>query len=78
MMDILIWILLLAAAFGLLVAIVYGMMPKGGGNFAASAVFTEMQNVEKRNAMEYVIEEKAGNIKYGDESGEKEKLTSES
>jgi len=70
MMDIFVWILLLAIAFGLLMAIVYGMMPKSSGNFAATSVFAEMQNADKQNAIEYIIEEKVGDIKHEDENGE--------
>jgi hypothetical protein len=70
MMDILVWIFLLVAAFGLLIAIIYNKMSTNGGNFAATSVFADMQNEDKRNAIEYVIEEKAGNIKHEDENGE--------
>ena len=73
MMDILVWIFLLVLAFGLLMAIINKKMSGGGGSFAATSVFTEMQNEDKRNAMEYVIEEKAGNIKHEDENGDKVK-----
>ena len=70
MTGIIIWIVLIILAILLLWMIINFKMTQGRGNFAATSVFTEMQNEDKRNAMETIIEEKAGNIKHEDDSGE--------
>ena len=74
MTEIIIWVVLIALAFILLWMIINSKMGGGSGSFTAASSFSDFQNQEKRNAMEIVIEEKAGNIKHEDESGEKEKL----
>ncbi len=73
MTGIIIWAVLILLAIALLWAIISGKM-KSSGNFAATSGFADMQNEDKRNAMETLIEEKAGNIKHEDKNGEKEKL----
>ncbi|MFA6469618.1 MAG: hypothetical protein WCW35_12025 [Bacteroidota bacterium] len=68
MMDIIVWIILIGLAIALLMAIINRKM-SNSGNFAATAIFSDMQNQEKRNAMETVIEEKAGKKRFEQESG---------
>lgn len=70
MIDIIVWIILIAVAISLLLAIINKKM-SSGGNFAATSVFADMQNQEKRNAMETIIEEKAGKKRFG-QTNEKE------
>ena len=69
MMDIIVWMILIAIAIALLLAIINRKM-SGSGNFAATSVFSDMQNQEKRNAMETVIEEKAGKKRFGQKTDE--------
>ncbi|MDD8018537.1 MAG: hypothetical protein PHP42_09210 [Bacteroidota bacterium] len=76
MIGIIIWAVLILLAVALLWAIISGKM-KSEGNFAAMSEFGNLQNQEKRNAMETVIDEKAGKKRFEQESGEKEKLDSE-
>lgn len=64
LLDIIVWTVLLGLAAALLWGIVNGKM-SDSGNFAATSVFADMQNQEKRNAMETVIEEKAGKKRFG-------------
>ncbi|MFA5831968.1 MAG: hypothetical protein WDA22_00695 [Bacteroidota bacterium] len=71
MMDIIVWIILIALALILLMAIINKKM-SSSGNFAATSVFADMQNQEKRNAMETVIEEKEGKKRFEQETGEKQ------
>ncbi len=71
MMDILVWIILIALAVALLAAIINKKM-SGSGNFAATSALADMQNQDKRNAMETVIEEKAGKKRFGQKNGENE------
>lgn len=60
---------MLILLMGLLVwAIISGRMSGSGGNFAATSVFSDMQNEEKRNAMETVIEEKQGSKRFEQET----------
>ena len=59
-----VWVILIALACALLMAIINKKMSRSG-NFAATSVFSDMQNQEKRNAMETVIEEKAGKKRFG-------------
>lgn len=68
-MDILVGSLWLLLAFLLLISIVNRKMGNKGG-IAATSVFTDMQNQEKRNAMETVIEEKTGKKRFGQETNE--------
>ncbi|MEW5800334.1 MAG: hypothetical protein AB1728_15145 [Bacteroidota bacterium] len=77
MTGIIIWTILIALAALLLWAIINKKMTSGGGNFAATSAFTDMQNEDKRKAMETVIEEAAGKKRFEQESGEKEKPESE-
>ena len=69
MMDIVVWFILIVLAVALLMAIINKKM-SSSGNFAATSVFANMQNQEKRNAMETVIEEKTGKKKFGQTTGE--------
>jgi len=64
MMDILVWIILIALAVALLMAIINKKM-SNGGNPAASSALADFQNQDKRNAMETVIEMKAGKKQFG-------------
>ncbi len=64
LIDIIVWVVILALAAALLWAIVNGKM-SDSGSFAATSVFADMQNQEKRNAMETVMEEKAGKKRFG-------------
>lgn len=73
MTGIVIWAVLILLIVLLFWSIINNKMPKSEGNFAATSVFSDMQNQEKRNAMETVIEEKAGKKRFKQESGEKEK-----
>jgi FtsZ-interacting cell division protein ZipA len=73
MTGIIIWIILIALAALLLWAIINKKMTNSGGNVAATSVFSDMQNEDKRKAMETVIEEAAGKKRFGQESGEKQK-----
>jgi len=70
MMDIIVWIILIVLAIILLLAIINKKM-SSSGNFAATSVFADMQNQEKRNAMETVMEEKEGKKQFGQETDEK-------
>jgi hypothetical protein len=74
LIEILIWVVLIILAVLLLWMIINFKSGGGSGSFAAYSVMSEWQNEDKRNAMETIIEEQAGNIKHEDESGEKEKL----
>jgi Na+-transporting methylmalonyl-CoA/oxaloacetate decarboxylase gamma subunit len=67
--GIVIWSVLIVLAVLLLLAIVNKKM-SSTGNFAATSVFADMQNQEKRNAMETVIDEKAGKKRFERETGE--------
>jgi hypothetical protein len=67
--GIVIWALLIVLAVALLLAIINKKM-SSTGNFAATSVLADMQNQEKRNAMENVIEEKTGKKRFDQESGE--------
>jgi len=67
--GIVIWALLIVLAVALLLAIINKKM-SSTGNFAATSVLADMQNQEKRNAMETVIEEKAGKKRFDQEIGE--------
>ncbi|NUN69705.1 MAG: hypothetical protein HUU02_08345 [Bacteroidetes bacterium] len=67
-LDIIVWTILVCLAAALLWAIISGKM-SDQGNFAATSVFADMQNQEKRNAMETVIEEKAGKKRFGQTNG---------
>ncbi len=69
MIDILVWIILIALAIALLAAIINKKM-SSTGNFAATSALADMQNQDKRNAMETVIEEKAGKKRFGQETDE--------
>ena len=69
MTDIFVWIILIALAVILLMAIINKKM-SSTGNFAATSVFSDFQNQEKRNAMETVIEEKTGKKRFGQETDE--------
>lgn len=69
MTGIIIWLILIALAVLLLWAIINKKM-SSSGNFAATSVFADMQNQEKRDAMETVIEEKAGKKWFEQESGD--------
>jgi hypothetical protein len=73
MTGIVMWGVLIVLAALLLWAIINKKMTNSGGNFAATSVFSDMQNEDKRKAMETVIEEAAGKKRFGQESGEKEK-----
>ncbi|MBI2428485.1 MAG: hypothetical protein HYV29_06755 [Ignavibacteriales bacterium] len=73
MTGIIIWLILIALAALLLWMIINKKMSGGEGNFAATSVFSDMQNEDKRKAMETVIEEAAGKKRFEQESGEKEK-----
>ena len=73
MVGFVIWSVLILLVVLLLWSIMSNKMPKSGGNFAATSVFSDMQNQEKRNAMETVIEEKARKKRFEQENGEKEK-----
>jgi hypothetical protein len=74
MTGIVIWIVLIALAAALLWMIINFTMNDGGGSATGASVFSDFQNQEKRNAMETVIEEKAGKKRFEQESGDKEKL----
>jgi hypothetical protein len=69
MMDILVWIILIVFAIALLMAIINKKM-SSTGNFAATSLFADMQNQGKRNAMETVIEGKAGKKRFGQTTDE--------
>jgi hypothetical protein len=69
MMDVLVWIILIALAIMLLMAIINKKM-SNTGNFASTSVFSDFQNQEKRIAMETVIEEKTGKKRFGQETDE--------
>jgi hypothetical protein len=69
MMDILVWMILIALAIALLMAIINKKM-SNGGNPAASSSFADFQNQDKRNAMETVIEMKAGKKQFGQTNDE--------
>jgi hypothetical protein len=71
MMGIFVWIILIVLAFGLLMAIINKKM-SNTGNPAASSALADFQNQDKRNAMETVIEMKAGEKQFGQTNGEKE------
>ncbi len=74
MAGIIIWIVLIALAIALLWFIINSKMGEGGGGRSVGAsVFADMQNQEKRNAMETVIEMKGGKKQFEQESGEKGK-----
>ncbi len=68
-MDAAVWGVLIVLAVILLMAIINKKM-SSTGNFAATSVFADMQNQEKRNAMETVIEEKAGKKRFGQKNDE--------
>ncbi len=70
MADIIVWGILFVLAAALLWGIINKKM-SDGGNFAATSVLADMQNQEKRNAMETVIEEKAGKKRFGQKTEEK-------
>ncbi|MEW6061798.1 MAG: hypothetical protein AB1600_07650 [Bacteroidota bacterium] len=72
MMELIIWLFFVALAVLLLWAIINGKMSGNGGNFAATSAFTDMQNEDKRKAMETVIETQAGKKRFEQESGKKE------
>lgn len=67
--GIVIWAFLIVLAAALLLAIVNKKM-SGSGNFAASSALADMQNQEKRNAMETVIEEASGKKRFDQKTGE--------
>jgi hypothetical protein len=69
MMDIIVWIILIVLAIALLMAIINKKM-SNTGSFAATSVFSDFQNQDKRNAMETVIEEKAGKKRFGQKNEE--------
>ena len=73
MTGIIIWIILIALAIALLWMIINFKMGEGGGSATGASAFSDFQNQEKRNAMETVIEEKAGKKRFEQESGDKEK-----
>ncbi len=77
MTGIIIWIVLIALAIALLWMIINSKMSDGGGSATGASAFSDFQNQEKRNAMETVIEEKAGKKRFEQESGDKEKLGDE-
>lgn len=68
-MDAAVWGVLIVLAVILLTAIINKKM-SSTGNFAATSVFADMQNQEKRNAMVTVIEEKAGKKRFGQKNDE--------
>ncbi len=72
MTGVIIWIILIALAALLLWMIINKKMTGGGGNFAATSALGDLQNEEKRNALETVIEEKAGKKRFGQKSGAKQ------
>ncbi len=74
--DIIVLLIIIGAAFGLLILIINGKATGGGGSFTAASAFADMQNEDKRNAMEVVIEMKSGKKQFEQESGDKEKLES--
>ena len=74
MMDVIVWLVLIAFAIALLWMIINFKMSEGCGSAAGASAFADFQNQEKRNAMEMVIEQKAGNIKIEDETAGKDKL----
>ncbi|MCK9409880.1 MAG: hypothetical protein M0R68_12190 [Bacteroidetes bacterium] len=69
MMDIIVWIVLIGLAIVLLLAIINKKM-SCTGSFTAASVFSDMQNQEKRNAMETMIDEKAGKKRFEQETGD--------
>lgn len=69
MLDLFVWIILITLAIALLMAIINKKM-SNSGNFAAASVFSDFQNQDKRNAMETVIEEKAGKKQFGQTTDE--------
>lgn len=73
MTGIIIWIVLIILAALLLWMIINNKMSDSGGSATGASVFSDFQNQEKRNAMETVIDEKAGKKRFEQESGEKEK-----
>lgn len=72
MTGIIIWIVLIALAAALLWMIINFKMSEGGGSATGASVFSDFQNQEKRNAMETVIETKAGKKQFEQESGKDE------
>jgi fructose-specific phosphotransferase system IIC component len=62
--SIIVWTVLIVLVAALLMSIINKKM-SSSGNFAATSVLADMQNQEKRNAMETVIEEKAGTKRFG-------------
>lgn len=73
MTGIIIWIVLIALTILLLWWIINSKMSSGGGSVTGASAFADFQNQDKRNAMETVIETKAGKKQFEQESGEKEK-----
>jgi len=68
-MDIIVWIILIALAIALLMAIINKKM-SNTGNPAASSSLADFQNQDKRNAMETVIEMKTGKKQFGQKNEE--------
>jgi hypothetical protein len=67
--GIIIWTILIILAAALLLAIINRKM-SNTGNFAATSALADLQNQEKRNAMETVIDEQAGKKRFEQETGE--------
>jgi hypothetical protein len=67
--DVIVWLILAAAAIALLLAIATGKMSGRGSNFAALTSFHDMQPKDRRDAIEVVVEKKAGKRWSSDESG---------
>ncbi len=68
-MDLFVWIILIALAIVLFIAIIYNKFGNAG-NPAASSGFADFQNQDKRNAMETVVEMKAGKKQFGQTTDE--------
>jgi hypothetical protein len=71
MTGIIIWLILIALAMLLLWMIITKKI-SGGSSATGASAFSDFQNQEKRNAMETVIEQKAGKKRFEQESGEDE------
>jgi hypothetical protein len=67
--DVAVWLILAGAAIALLLAIATGRMSGKGSNFAALTSFHDMQPKDRRDAVEVIVEKKAGKRWSSDESG---------
>ena len=64
-MDLILWVILVCAAALLFYFIASDKMPHGGGGIAALTVFHDWQPKDKQEAVEVIIDEKAGKRQFG-------------